>query len=349
MKEDLLVVLGRFKEKKILVIGDVMLDKFVYGIPTRINPEAPTLLLSYQGEEYHLGGAGNVAANVKSLGGQVKIFSFIGDDPAARILTELFEGKGIAYSFEKDSITICKERIVGDRSGKVSQIVRIDRENIYPKQFSKETLKEIQEEAARADIIIISDYAKGAITKELMRFLKSFSSKIIVDPKQFLDLYAGSFLITPNESEAINLVASMKDLDEEELTSPQEYLESSKSIAPQVPSKGLTYSDAGKFACDVIGSTILITRGPKGMSLFSKTDQFEIPTRAREVYDVSGAGDTVIATLALALAASNKNLRLSAELANYAAGIAVQKKGTYAVPFDELKEEINKRVVPAEK
>jgi len=228
MKDILLKTVEQFKEKKIVVIGDIMLDKFTYGIPSRINPEAPTILLALEREEYHLGGAGNVASNIISLGAKATIFSFAGDDNEGNQLKKLLENIGAKYFFEKENRTISKERIVGDQGGIIHQVVRIDREDIYPKIFSDSIKEIIIEEVESADIVIISDYAKGTITKDLMTFIKDYAHKTVVDPKQFLDLYNGSLLITPNEVEAINLVTSMRGIDEDETLSPKDYLEEGK-------------------------------------------------------------------------------------------------------------------------
>lgn len=310
MKDKLIETVEKFKDCSVVVIGDIMLDIFRYGNASRINPEAPTLLLSSEKEEFHLGGAGNVASNVKSLGGRVSIFSFLGDDEYGETIRKLLEGAEIRYFFNKSPLTTSKERIIGNSGGVLHQIVRFDKEDKSPKFFSKDIKDKILDEITRADIVIISDYAKGAITSDLMDHLKKFSDKIVVDPKQKLEIYNRPFVITPNEKEALELTGAGD------------------------------YCDAGKILLEKFGTNILITRGAHGMSLFSKEDLFEIPTYAQEVYDVLGAGDTVISALALSLAASKKDLKISAEIANRAAGIAVRKRGTYSVTKEDIIHEL---------
>jgi len=296
-------ILAGFENKKVVVIGDVMLDKYLEGEVLRISPEAPVPIVNIKKEFYELGGAGNVAANVSSLGGDVFLFGFIGRDNEAEILKKLFKEKRINYFLDENDITIQKTRVIG----KGQQLIRFDKEDTSEKQFSEEIKRKISEKAAEANIIIISDYAKGAITPELMTLLSPCNKKIIVDPKpKNKEIYKGVFLIKSNEKEA----KGMSGLEDINL--------------------------AGELLKKEFNSNIIITRGEKGMSLFSEKN-LEIPTYAREVYDVTGAGDSVIATLGLALA-SNASIEEAAILANHAAGIVVGKKGTYAVSLKELKD-----------
>ncbi len=300
-------LLDEFLNAKIVVIGDIMLDKYVFGNVSRISPEAPVPIVNVIEESYKLGGAANVAANISSLGGSASLFGFIGSDENAKILLNLSEIKGVKSFFDTNHKTTVKERIIGGEQ----QIVRLDWEDTLSKYFNSKTLESLKQESVTSNVIIISDYAKGCVTESLINFLKPFNKKIIIDPKpQNIALYTNSFLITPNEKEALEM-------------SPKKEI----------------YS-AGKDLQNRLKCNILITRGEKGMALFSDK-QIEIPTVAKEVYDVTGAGDTAIATLSLALS-SGYPLEESVILANYAAGISVGKKGTYQVRLDELKEELIK-------
>lgn len=299
-------ILNSFSHKKIVVVGDVMLDKTVIGEVSRISPEAPAPIIKVKEEFYTPGGAANVAANVSSLGGNVSLFGFVGRDNNAGILSEILSGKNIRFFFDENSQTTMKERIMLRRNYQHS---RIDYEEISPKKFSPKTKEFMRREIDDSDIILISDYAKGAITEDLMNFLKTTGKKIIIDPKpKNISLYHDSFLITPNEEEALEM------------------------------SKKEEIYSAGRHLKQTLNSNILITRGEKGMSLFSDKE-IEIPTIAKEVYDVTGAGDTVIAALSLSLA-SGASFEESIIIANHAAGISVERAGTYQVRLSELEKEI---------
>lgn len=299
-------ILDNFKQKKITVIGDVMLDKTVIGDVSRISPEAPAPVIKVKEEFYTPGGAANVAANVSSLGGNVSLFGFVGKDNNAKILSEILFDKKIRFFLNENSKTTMKERIMLRRNYQHS---RLDYEETSSKKFSPENKDIMKREINNSDIILISDYAKGVITEDLMNFLNSTGKKIIIDPKpKNLFLYTNSFLITPNEEEALEM--SKKD----------------------------NVHDAGKYLKETLNSNILITRGEKGMSFFSG-NEIEIPTVAKEVYDVTGAGDTVIAALSLSLA-SGASFEEAIIIANHAAGIAVQRAGTYQVKLSELEKEI---------
>lgn len=298
-------ILQNFEGKNIVVIGDVMLDKYLEGNVSRVSPEAPVPVASIEKEYYEPGGAGNVAANLSSLGANVSLFSFIGKDKEAEILKAILSSKNISHYLEEEGITTLKTRIIG----KNQQLIRFDQEKTHEKKFSEQIKQILLDKINKADIIIISDYAKGAITKDLMDSLENYKSKIIIDPKPTNKaLYKGAFLIKLNEKEAF------------EMSQTKNIFEAGKSLRAE------------------LDSHILITRGEKGMCLFSDKIT-EIPTYAKEVYDVSGAGDSVIASLALSIA-SDSSLEEAAIIANHAAGIAVEKKGTYAVSLRELKSRI---------
>lgn len=300
--QKLVDILKKFSEKKVVVIGDVMLDQDIYGHVSRVSPEEESApVLKVDNDVFVLGGAANVASNISSLKGTVSVFGFVGNDQAGRIMKNLFEEKGITYYLENNSITTLKIR----PKGRTRQIMRVDYEDCSKKIFNPALKEKMQKEIISSDIILISDYAKGAITKDLMNFLKEYSSKIVVNPKpENKYLYKNVFLIIPNKKEAL------------EMSNKKDFL------------------SAGRYLKKNLNSNVLITLAEKGMILFSDKE-LEIPTQAKEVYDVTGAGDTVASTIALSLA-SGSSLEEAAILANHAAGIAVSKYGTYNVKLNEL-------------
>lgn len=302
---NLLNILKKFNERRIVVIGDIMLDKSINGDVLRISPEAPVQIVNIKEESYEPGGAANVASNISSLGGKVSLFGFVGKDENAKILSELLTERKIDYFLEENSLTTLKVRVRGGNQ----QLLRLDYEESSPKDFGTKIKDKLEREIMKSDLILVSDYAKGVIHPNLMNFLRSFNKKIIVDPKpQNCSFYTNSFLITPNEKEALEMSGN-------------------KNVY-----------DAGVYLRKKLNCNVLITRGEKGMTLFSDNET-DIPTVAKEVYDVTGAGDTVIATLSLSLA-SGASLEEGVVLANNAAGIAVSKVGTYQVKMGELEKRI---------
>ncbi len=302
----LLEVLKNFPSKKVVVIGDVMLDKTIIGSVNRISPEAPVQIVNVEKELYEPGGAANVAMNVSSLGGKVSLFGFVGKDNNAEVLSKILKEKEINYFFNENSITTLKLRV---RSGNY-QLLRLDYEETSSKNFNPAILEKMTEEIISSDIILISDYAKGAITEGLMSFLKSFNKKIVINPKpKNKALYNNSSLILCNEKEAFEM-SSLKEV----------------------------YS-AGRYLKENLNSNIIITKGDKGMILFSE-DEMDIPTNVREVYDVMGAGDSVVAAISLALA-SGASFRDAVIIGNHAGGISVSKVGTYQVKLEELQERMS--------
>lgn len=305
--DDILDVLDKFKDKKILVVGDIMLDTYFKGEVKRISAEAPIPIVKVE-QEFHVpGGAGNVAANISSLGGKAILFGFVGKDYQAEILKEILGQRQIEFFLEQESRTIHKVRVIGNDQ----QIARADFEVVRDKYFSQELKSILKQKATEADIIIVSDYAKGAITKDLMDSLEGFKKKIISDPKPKNKLmFNGVLLIKSNEIEAIEM-SGTTDIEQ-----------------------------AGRKLKEEMGADIIITRGKHGMTLFSdKTTS--IPTQAREVFDVSGAGDTAIAAIALALA-SGASLHEAALISNCASGVKVEKAGTYAVSNSEVRSRLMK-------
>ena len=299
-------ILESFKERKILVVGDLALDSYVEGDVENISPEAPVPIFRIQHQYHELGVAGNVASNISSLGGQVCIFSFIGEDREGEILKKLLEERGIEYFLENDSITTTKTRV----TARGQQLMRLDKENRNKKTFDSRIKYNLLTKAGEADFIVVSDDANGIVTSDLMSLLEPYQFKMIIDPKpENKVLYKGARLIVPNSKEAL-LMSGCMDIPE-----------------------------AAKKLRAELGSDLLITGGGKGTYIHAE-EILEIPTRVREVYDLSGVGDTVIATLSLALS-SQASLCESAILAKYAAGIAIEKRGTYSVRFGELKNRVH--------
>ena len=311
MKEKFLNMIEDFKDKAVLVVGDIILDKFIYGDVERISPEAPIPVVHVNREEYMPGGAGNTAANIAALGGIVHLVSLVGEDLNAEILKKELEKRKIRYNLveEPNKETITKIRIVGQKQ----QVVRVDYETVgyVDKEIEDKILDIIKALFRGVDTVVISDYGKGVITKALAREIigmcNAAGKKVIVDPKpQHKEFYKDAFLITPNNKESLEM------LREEDV------------------------EKRGKELSKELNANVLITLGEKGMALFEKgKDVVLLPTEAKEVYDVSGAGDTVVAGIALALAA-NASLEEAALLANHAAGIVVGKLGTATVSSEEL-------------
>jgi len=320
MKQRLLKILENFKNKKILVVGDIMLDKYVWGEVSRISPEAPVQVVNVLKETYETGGAANVASNVSALIGKAFIAGIAGNDEAKTILLEKLRKKGIntdGIFLDKDKPTIQKVRIIG----KSQQLLRVDYEKKehVNKEIEDKMIAFFDKIIKQVDVVVISDYAKGVITpaicNKLIQMAKEHNKAIIVDPKpKHKDLYANVTLITPNSAEA------------SEMTN----IEDGGDAVLEMGSKLMKY----------LNSNVLVTQGEKGMSLFEKNGGItNIPAKAKEVYSLIGAGDTVVATIALALA-SGANLEEASTLANIAAGIKVGKMGTASVSIDEIKREI---------
>ncbi|MCB4792491.1 MAG: D-glycero-beta-D-manno-heptose-7-phosphate kinase [Elusimicrobia bacterium] len=316
----LIKFIPEFKKQKILVIGDLMVDKFVWGKVTRISPEAPVPVVLIDKETYALGGAGNVANNLRSLGSEVFLFGVIGKDSVGDDLKKDFiknsiNIKGIiSDDFRPTSI---KTRIIAAHQ----QVVRVDKElkGELDQRLNDELISRLETIISMIDAIIISDYGKGVINKTVLKKTISLAHKcripVTVDPKieHFLS-YKKVTCITPNQAEAI---AGMRY---KEVTKDRDILDLGNKILRKLQSE-----------------TVLITLGEKGMTLFEHGNRItHIPTRAKEVFDVTGAGDTVIATFTLAIA-SGANFREAAEIANFAAGLVVAKLGTATVTPEELK------------
>ena len=305
-----------FSNCKILIVGDVMLDKYYFGKVERISPEAPVPIVNIVREESRLGGASNVANNISSLGGQAILCGAVGYDFFGKEIERMAHRKGIRTEFIKtEQPTITKARIIGGRQ----QIVRLDYEqHLEIPEKTKEDFKvELEKLIHEIPTLVISDYGKGMVSEEFCTFLitvaKQHEVKVIVDPKgQNWAKYTGADLITPNVKELGDIIGHPVDNDDHAVET------SAKEIIRQY---GL--------------EAILVTRSEKGMSLVNKQETIHIPTHSQEVFDVSGAGDTVVAALALALTAGN-GIKESIRIANIAAGIVVQKIGTATLTAEEL-------------
>ena len=310
-------LISSFADKRILVLGDVMLDEFIWGRVRRISPEAPVPVVEVGRESYHLGGAGNVAAGLRALGGIPIPIGLVGEDYAARRLADLLKENSIEPSgliSDPSRPTTMKTRIVAHNQ----QIVRADRESKTPLSEDRNAallaafLKWLPSCAA----VIVSDYDKGVVNRQLLSqalpAAKQGGIPVLLDPKvHHADYYRPITLITPNHREAELLTGMSIENDSQLEAAGRRLLE--------------------RFDC----SYALITRGEEGMSLFSQGGSHHLPTFAREVFDVTGAGDTVIGTLALGLAAG-ATTEEAAILANHAAGLVVGKVGTATVSRAEL-------------
>lgn len=321
-EERLVKITDNFKRKKILVIGDLILDEFIWGKVKRISPEAPVPVVEVQKESLRLGGSANVVNNLCSLGCQVALSGVMGNDGNGRRLGAILEEMNVDYKgvvIKENRPTAIKTRVIAQHQ----QIVRFDREKVMPvMQSTIDKIKAyIMVNISSMDAVIISDYGKGVITNELLAKILPDISKnnipIAVDPKPLnFSSYQGVTVITPNHHEAAE-AAGMETETSEDL----------KKVAAKLLKKNKSQS-------------ILITRGENGMSLFEANgDETHIPTVARDVYDVTGAGDTVIAIMALSLA-SGATLKEAAILANQAAGIVVGKLGTATTTINEIKSTI---------
>lgn len=321
MKNKLLKILENFKGKKILVIGDIMLDKYIWGDVSRISPEAPVQVVNVLKETFEAGGAANVANNVAALGGIPYMVGISGNDEARNILMEEMRKKCInteGIFQDNDKPTTQKVRILG----KGQQLLRVDYENKehIHKDIENSIIRFSENKIKETDVVIISDYAKGVITPEVSRRIISLAKQrkkpVIVDPKpKHRDFYREVDLITPNNSEASEMSEIEDGSDESVVQIGTELLKN-------------------------LNTNVLLTRGEKGMSLFEKDGSItNIPAKAKEVYSLIGAGDTVVATAALAIA-SGADLKEAAFLANIAAGIKVGKIGTASVTTEEIKAEL---------
>lgn len=320
-------LVARFAGLPVLVVGDIMLDRFIVGRVTRMSPEAPVPVVQFQSEYFLLGGAANVAHNIAALGGRPSLIGLVGADEAARKVRAELAAAGLGVDGlveDRDRPTTEKVRVVTERH---QQVARIDYER--EADASGEVERAIVDRVTRlgrgAKALMVSDYLKGTVTRDVVRALTRRASlsgerssvPLIIDPKiPHLDFYAGATLVTPNHHEAETATHRRIRTDDDAREAGRDFRR--------------------RAQCDAV----LITRGDQGMWVSEDGEEGSIPAVARDVADVTGAGDTVAATLALALAAG-ATLTEAAILANHAAGIVVGKFGPATVSRDELRAALN--------
>ena len=304
--------LPTFDKAKILVVGDVMLDRYWFGDVERISPEAPVAVLKVGRVEERPGGAANVARNVAALGAQCTLLSVVGDDEAGVCLEKLLTEQGnVRALLQRDRTisTTIKLRAIARQQ----QLLRIDFETQPSHEVLHAKLADFRTQLPVADVVILSDYGKGGLTHiaEMIKLARATGKPVLVDPKgDDYHRYRGATLLTPNRSEFREVAGSWKN--EAELNAKAEKLRTELQL-----------------------EALLVTRSEDGMSLFRANEVLHEPTHTREVFDVSGAGDTVIATLATMLA-SGADMRDAMRIANRAAGIVVGKLGTAVVSREEI-------------
>ncbi|MGM0507872.1 MAG: D-glycero-beta-D-manno-heptose-7-phosphate kinase [Fusobacteriota bacterium] len=311
-------ILDQFSDKKIAVVGDMMLDEYIIGEVSRISPEAPVQVVNIKSESFVLGGAANVVNNLSSLGAKVFSYSVVGDDEKGKKLQRYLTKKGASIEgiFEdQDRPTIVKKRIIARNQ----QLLRLDWEDKKEIVLTLEDqiINSLRENLENLDAIILSDYDKGVLTKGLVskviKMAKESGTIVVVDPKpRNRNNYIGATSMTPNHIEA------MECAKKDRIESEDEFVEMGKQLKK-----------------DLELDNILITRGEKGMSLFEDNEIEYIETVAKEVYDVTGAGDTVISVYTLA-SVCDASLYEAAKIANTAAGIVVGRMGTSVVTKSEI-------------
>jgi rfaE bifunctional protein kinase chain/domain len=312
-------LIDKFPSRRITVIGDVMLDRFLIGRVSRISPEAPVPVTVFDHEECRLGGAANVANNLRQLGGSVDLIGVIGDDESGTQLKSELAAKGIHSTgliTDVERRTTTKMRVVTTRNQQVSRI-DFETDHDISDAIAGAIASQVEMRAGAAQVVLVSDYQKGVVTRRSMTHLLSFARAkglpVIVDPKvPHIDYYGGATLVTPNHIEAESATHSR-------ISSHEDAQRASAELRQRIKVE-----------------SVLITRGEHGMWLDHGGENGHLPASAREVADVTGAGDTVIATLALAIAAG-ATLPEAARLANEAAGIVVGRFGAATVTPAELK------------
>ena len=304
--------LPNYSSARVLVLGDLMLDRYWHGATSRISPEAPVPVVHVKDDEQRPGGAGNVALNVAALGAKVSLMGFTGVDEAAEALQQRLKQDGVLCLFEQlqDYPTITKLRVMSRHQ----QLIRLDFEDGFQQVDSDKMLHQYHAEMAQAQVIILSDYGKGTLNQveQFIALARQMKKPVLIDPKGAdFSKYKHATLITPNFSEFEAVVGPCND--------EQQIVERGLNLLAQLDIEGL-----------------LVTRGEHGMTLLStKQEPLHLPTHAREVFDVTGAGDTVISVLAASLAAK-KSLAEATVMANIGAGIVIGKMGTATVNTEEL-------------
>ncbi|MBI3711764.1 MAG: D-glycero-beta-D-manno-heptose-7-phosphate kinase [Burkholderiales bacterium] len=297
--------------KRILVAGDVMLDRYWFGEVNRISPEAPVPIVRVERREERLGGAANVARNAVALGAETGLLGVIGADEAGRNVEDLLHNSGIQSYLNHDAqiSTIIKLRVIGRQQ----QLIRVDFEEKPSAHVLQDKLTRFTSLLSEFDVIVLSDYAKGSLVNvaTMIAAAKAQGKIILVDPKgSDFSIYAGASMLTPNKSELKQVIGDWKS--EDQLAEKAQQLRRSLKI-----------------------DALLLTRSEEGMTLFTEESVTHVPAMAREVFDVSGAGDTVIATMA-AMLAEGRSMQDAVLIANKAGGIVVGKLGTATVTREEL-------------
>jgi rfaE bifunctional protein kinase chain/domain len=295
----------------VLVVGDVMLDRYWYGDASRISPEAPVPVLLFREEEYRLGGAANVAANCAALGARTRLLSVVGRDEAGRRLERLLKAKRVAVSLHRDARvhTTQKLRVIGRRQ----QLLRIDMEKAPSTEVLASKLADFRVALEDCDVVLLSDYGKGGLQHiaVMIREARKAGKTVLVDPKgDDYARYKGATVLTPNLTELRQVVGTWQN--EKDLAARANALREKLKL-----------------------DALLLTRGEEGMNLFRKGKLFRVNAEKHEVSDVTGAGDTVIATLAVMLAAG-QGIEAAVRAANRAGGIKVTKFGTAEVTLREI-------------
>jgi D-beta-D-heptose 7-phosphate kinase/D-beta-D-heptose 1-phosphate adenosyltransferase len=304
--------LPNYSTARVLVVGDLMLDRYWHGATSRISPEAPVPVVHVKQDEQRAGGAGNVALNIAALGAKVSLLGFTGEDEAATALKQLLQQAKVLCLFQSvpGYPTITKLRVMSRHQ----QLIRLDFEDGFQQVDRDALLHLYHAEMMQSQVIVLSDYGKGTLSQvqQFIRLAKQLNKPVLVDPKgSDFSIYKQATLITPNLSEFEAVVGRCAD--------QQQIVERGMNLLNELELQAL-----------------LVTRGENGMTLLSKAeDPLHLPTHAREVFDVTGAGDTVISVLAASLAAK-KSLAEATQLANIGAGIVVGKMGTATVNTDEL-------------
>lgn len=296
---------------RVLVVGDVMLDRYWFGDVSRISPEAPVPVVKVERMEERPGGAANVARNCAALGARTALLSVVGADEAGQALARLMSESGIRASLHEDAklSTTVKLRVLGRQQ----QLLRIDFENWPDHEVLKAKLAEFERLLPDTDVVILSDYGKGGLAhiSEMIQLARAAGKAVLVDPKgDDYARYAGATLLTPNRSELREVVGKWKD--------EADLHKRAQALRNELKLDGL-----------------LVTRSEEGMTLFTADGHTHEGAQAQEVYDVSGAGDTVIATLAVMLA-SDRPMQQAMQFANKAAGVVVAKIGTATCTREEL-------------
>jgi D-glycero-beta-D-manno-heptose-7-phosphate kinase len=296
---------------RVLVVGDAMLDRYWFGAVERISPEAPVPVVRVSREEERLGGAANVALNAKTVGAQVTLLTVVGQDEPARKLQALLEAQGVSTLLGHDPqlYTIVKLRVIGRNQ----QLIRVDFENAPDHEVLHSMLADYERVLPQFDAVLFSDYGKGGLTHipRMIELARAAGKPVLVDPKgSDYTRYAGATAITPNRAELAQVIGTWRD--------EAQLHERAQALRNELGLEGL-----------------VLTRSEEGMSLFDAEGHTHVPAQAREVFDVTGAGDTVIATLAVMLAAGLP-LRDAMPIANRAGSIVVGKFGTASVSYDEL-------------